>query len=82
MNTAELLQRALQFDFLTKEEGVFLYHNAATADLAFVANELRKKQVAIVFNVLAGALKYIGKNMPIGINSKILPPILADALTK
>jgi len=45
MNTAELLQRALQFDFLTKEEGVFLYHNAATADLAFVANELRKKQV-------------------------------------
>jgi len=45
MNTAELLQRALQFDFLSKEEGVFLYHNAATADLAFVANELRKKQV-------------------------------------
>ncbi|WP_442592227.1 cyclic dehypoxanthinyl futalosine synthase [Pedobacter sp. AW31-3R] len=45
MNTAELLQRALKFDFLTKEEGVFLYHNAATADLAFVANELRKKQV-------------------------------------
>jgi len=45
MNTAEILQRALQFDFLTKEEGVFLYHNAATADLAFVANELRKKQV-------------------------------------
>lgn len=45
MNTAELLERALKFDFLTKEEGVFLYHNAATADLAFVANELRKKQV-------------------------------------
>jgi cyclic dehypoxanthinyl futalosine synthase len=45
MNTAELLERALRFDFLTKEEGVFLYHNAATADLAFVANELRKKQV-------------------------------------
>ena len=45
MNTAELLERAMQFDFLTKEEGVFLYHHAATADLAFVANELRKKQV-------------------------------------
>ena len=45
MNTAELLQRALNFDFLTKEEGVFLYHNAATADLAYVANELRKIQV-------------------------------------
>jgi cyclic dehypoxanthinyl futalosine synthase len=45
MNTADLLQGALHFNFLTKEEGVFLYHNAATADLAFVANELRKKQV-------------------------------------
>ncbi len=45
MNTAELLQRALNFDFLTKEEGVFLYHNAATAELAYVANELRKIQV-------------------------------------
>jgi cyclic dehypoxanthinyl futalosine synthase len=45
MNTAELLQRALKFDFLTKEEGVFLYHNADTAELAYVANELRKIQV-------------------------------------
>ncbi|TDO24371.1 CofH family radical SAM protein [Pedobacter duraquae] len=45
MNTADLLQRALAFDFLSKEEGVFLYHNAGTAELAFVANELRKKQV-------------------------------------
>lgn len=45
MNTAELLQRALNFDFLTKEEGVFLYHNAKTAELAYVANELRKIQV-------------------------------------
>ncbi|KQB98970.1 CofH family radical SAM protein [Pedobacter sp. Hv1] len=45
MNTAELLQRALKFDFLTKEEGVFLYHNADTAALAYVANELRKIQV-------------------------------------
>jgi cyclic dehypoxanthinyl futalosine synthase len=25
MNTADLLQRALRFDFLTREEGVFLY---------------------------------------------------------
>jgi cyclic dehypoxanthinyl futalosine synthase len=45
MNTAELLTRALDFDFLTQEEGVFLYHHAATADLAYVANELRKIQV-------------------------------------
>jgi cyclic dehypoxanthinyl futalosine synthase len=45
MNTADLLERALKFDFLTKEEGVFLYHHAGTAELAFVANALRKKQV-------------------------------------
>lgn len=45
MNTADLLSRALNFEFLTKEEGVFLYHHAATAELAFVANELRKIQV-------------------------------------
>lgn len=45
MNIAELLERALKFDFLSQEEGVYLYHHAATADLAFVANELRKIQV-------------------------------------
>lgn len=45
MNTEELLQRALNFDFLTKEEGIFLYDKASTAELAYVANELRKIQV-------------------------------------
>lgn len=45
MDTTALLKRALEFDFLTKEEGVFLYHNAATAELSYVANELRKMQV-------------------------------------
>jgi cyclic dehypoxanthinyl futalosine synthase len=45
MNTADLLQRALQFDFLNMEEGVFLYHNASTPELMYVANELRKIQV-------------------------------------
>lgn len=45
MNTDNLLQRALQFDFLSKEEGIFLFEKAATADLMFTANELRKKQV-------------------------------------
>ncbi|PVH26656.1 CofH family radical SAM protein [Sphingobacterium corticibacter] len=45
MKVNNLLERALQFDFLTQEEGVFLYHHAATADLAYVANELRKIQV-------------------------------------
>lgn len=45
MNVENLLERALRFEFLSKEEGIFLYQNAATADLAFVANELRKIQV-------------------------------------
>jgi cyclic dehypoxanthinyl futalosine synthase len=45
MNTVDLLHRVLHFDFLSKEEGVFLYHHASTAELAYVANELRKKQV-------------------------------------
>ena len=45
MNINNLLERALNFEFLTKEEGIFLYHNASTAELIFVANELRKIQV-------------------------------------
>ncbi|SER46254.1 CofH family radical SAM protein [Pedobacter rhizosphaerae] len=45
MNTADLLHRALHFDFLTLEEGVHLYHHVDTASLMFVANELRKIQV-------------------------------------
>src|SRR3954468_11849583 len=42
MKVDELLRRSLQSEFLTIEEGVFLYENAATSDLVFVANELRK----------------------------------------
>ena len=45
METQKLLDRALQFDFLNSNEGLFLFENAATSDLMFVANELRKKQV-------------------------------------
>ena len=45
METQKLLDRALQFDFLTANEGLFIFENAATPDLMFVANELRKKQV-------------------------------------
>lgn len=40
-----LYQKAAAFEFLTVEEGVFLYHNAPLTDLMFVADELRKKQV-------------------------------------
>lgn len=44
MNTDNLLKRALNFEFLSIEEGVYLFKNAPTADLMFVANELRKIQ--------------------------------------
>ncbi|MBL4624729.1 MAG: CofH family radical SAM protein [Flavobacteriales bacterium] len=44
MNSEDLFSRALEFDFLTAEEGQFLFEHAATTELMFVANELRKKQ--------------------------------------
>ncbi len=44
MTTNELLEKALNFDFLSIEEGVFLYHHAPLANLAYTANELRKTQ--------------------------------------
>ena len=45
MNTSLLLQKALQLEYLSVEEGIFLFNNAALAELMLVANELRKKQV-------------------------------------
>ncbi len=42
MNSNLLLKKALNLDFLSAEEGLHLYEQAATADLMFVANELRK----------------------------------------
>ncbi|HEY8658638.1 MAG TPA: cyclic dehypoxanthinyl futalosine synthase [Hanamia sp.] len=45
MNTSLLLQKALQFEFLTIEEGVFLFKNASLAELMAVADQLRKIQV-------------------------------------
>lgn len=45
MDTQKLLNRALNFENLSAEEGLFLFENAATTDLMFVANELRKIQV-------------------------------------
>jgi len=44
METKQLLDKALNFEWLSIEEGVFLHSNAATADLIFVGNELRKIQ--------------------------------------
>ncbi len=45
MNVELLLKKALAFDFLTVDEGIFLYENAALTDLMYVADELRKIQV-------------------------------------
>lgn len=44
MNTAELLKRALNREFLSAEEGVHLFEQAPTAELMWVANELRKQK--------------------------------------
>jgi cyclic dehypoxanthinyl futalosine synthase len=41
MTIQSLLKRALNLEFLSIEEGVFLYENAATTELMFVANEIR-----------------------------------------
>jgi cyclic dehypoxanthinyl futalosine synthase len=40
-----LYRKALDFGFLTVEEGVYLYNQAPLADLMFIGNELRKIQV-------------------------------------
>jgi cyclic dehypoxanthinyl futalosine synthase len=45
MQVENLLQRALKLEFLSIEEGVFLYENASTAELMFVGNKLRTQQV-------------------------------------
>jgi cyclic dehypoxanthinyl futalosine synthase len=44
MNSDSLLKRALNFEFLSIEEGVFLFEKASLAALMYVANELRKIQ--------------------------------------
>lgn len=41
MNTEDLLQKGLNKEFLTAEEGLFLFKNASTSDLAFIANQLK-----------------------------------------
>ncbi len=44
MQVPILLEKALNQEFLSAEEGIFLFHNAATAELMFVGNELKKKK--------------------------------------
>lgn len=43
MQVAPLLEKALNQEFLSAAEGEFLFHNAATAELMFVGNELKKQ---------------------------------------
>jgi cyclic dehypoxanthinyl futalosine synthase len=45
MELNDLYQKALRFEFLTVEEGMFMFENAALTELMFLADELRKKQV-------------------------------------
>jgi len=45
MELNDLYHKALRFEFLSVEEGMFLFENAALTELMFVADELRKKQV-------------------------------------
>jgi cyclic dehypoxanthinyl futalosine synthase len=45
MEINELFKKAFNFEFLTAEEGKFLFENAPLAELMYVADELRKIQV-------------------------------------
>ncbi len=45
MNVQNLLSRALELDFLSIEEGVFLFENASTTELMFTGNLLRQYHV-------------------------------------
>jgi cyclic dehypoxanthinyl futalosine synthase len=45
MNSKTLLKKALKKEFLSAEEGIFLFNNVPTAELMWVANELRQELV-------------------------------------
>src|ERR1700760_3880257 len=45
MDLPGLYDKALNFESLTAEEGIFLFENAPLAELSYLANELRKIQV-------------------------------------
>jgi len=44
LDIKNLLERGLKEEFLTAEEGQFLFENAPTSELAWVANEIRKRK--------------------------------------
>jgi len=45
MNISDLLHRALKLEWLTPEEGVFLFENASTAELMHVGDAMRRHHV-------------------------------------
>jgi cyclic dehypoxanthinyl futalosine synthase len=45
MTTNELLEKALRYEWLTPEEGVFLFENATTAELMYAGNQMRQHHV-------------------------------------
>lgn len=45
MDLQEIYDRGIRSEFLTIQEGVFLFEHAPLTELMYVANELRKKQV-------------------------------------
>jgi cyclic dehypoxanthinyl futalosine synthase len=45
MELNDLYQKALRFEFLSVEEGMYLFEHAPLTELMYVADELRKKQV-------------------------------------
>ena len=45
MQLSELYKKALAFEFLTVEEGMYLFEHAPLTELMNVADELRKLQV-------------------------------------
>ena len=45
MRLTELYKKALAFEFLSVDEGIFLYENAPLTELMYVANEMRKVHV-------------------------------------
>ena len=45
MYSKQLLERALNKEFLSVDEGQFLFENVPTTELMFIANELRQMHV-------------------------------------
>lgn len=52
MNVTNLLTRALDLAFLSKEEGMYLSQHAPTSELMYVANEIRKVKKADTLGIV------------------------------